>query len=178
MQTIRWKTIAIDNLGTKFTFPPQAKLTSASLTHLLSLLCRIPELLGESVMFGSSVIGRGVESCLRAGGGRLVTEEVWMAWAGREPPELVWLTTAYRQAAATQVRDSDPTQLYLSPCHTGSTQHAMLSLSAISSGGSSLPVPAVPPVRPLPGLFLCRTRHQGTQAPAPSAGVLLPLHQT
>ena len=54
-------------------------------------------------MFGSSVIGRGVESCLRAGGGRLVTEEVWMAWAGREPPELVWLTTAYRQAAATQV---------------------------------------------------------------------------
>ena len=31
-------------------------------------------------MFGSSVIGRGVESCLRAGGGRLVTEEVWMAF--------------------------------------------------------------------------------------------------
>ena len=31
-------------------------------------------------MFGSSVIGRGVESCLRAGGGRLVTEEVWITF--------------------------------------------------------------------------------------------------
>ena len=63
-------------------------------------------------MFGSSVIGRGVESCLRAGGGRLVTEEVWMAWAGREPPELVWLTTAYRQAAATQVHKRLKESLY------------------------------------------------------------------
>ena len=34
----------------------------------------------------------------------MVTEEVWMCWAGREPPELVWLTTAYRQSAAQQVR--------------------------------------------------------------------------
>ena len=33
----------------------------------------------------------------------LILFQVWMAWAGREPPELVWLTTAYRQAAATQV---------------------------------------------------------------------------
>ena len=57
-------------------------------------------------MFGSQVVARGVESCLRAGGGRLVTEEVWMAWAGREPPELVWLTTSYRKAAAAQVRHS------------------------------------------------------------------------
>ena len=37
----------------------------------------------------------------------LILFQVWMAWAGREPPELVWLTTAYRQAAATQVISKD-----------------------------------------------------------------------
>ena len=74
-------------------------------------------------MFGSGVVGRGVKSCLQAGGGRVVTEEVgngiiigwhncynvailqvWMAWASREPPELVWLTTSYRQQASLKVQ--------------------------------------------------------------------------
>merc|ERR1719410_2107811 len=82
----------------------QARLWEPGLTYLLSLLARVPEILGEGVMFGSGVVARGVFSCLQAGGGRLVTEEVWMSWASREPPELVWLTTSYRQFASGRVQ--------------------------------------------------------------------------
>ena len=54
----------------------QARLSEPGLTYLLTLLSRIPEILGEGVMFGSGVVPRGVFSCLQAGGGRVVTEEV------------------------------------------------------------------------------------------------------
>lgn len=82
----------------------QARLSEPGLTYLLRILSRIPEILGEGVMFGGDrVVARGVFSCLQAGGGRLVTEEVWMSWASREPPELVWLTTSYRQFASSRV---------------------------------------------------------------------------
>jgi hypothetical protein len=67
---------------------------------MLSILSRIPELLGEGVMFGSGVVGRAVASCLQAAGGQAASEEAWLAWAGREPVELVWLTTAYRYRLA------------------------------------------------------------------------------
>ena len=30
--------------------------------------------------------------------------QVWMAWASREPPELVWLTTSYRRQASLKVQ--------------------------------------------------------------------------
>ena len=76
----------------------------SGLTFLLTVLARVPEILGEGVMFGSGVVHRGVFSCLQAGGGRVVTEEVWMSWASREPPELVWLTTSYRQSASSKVQ--------------------------------------------------------------------------
>merc|ERR1719291_964678 len=92
----------------------QARLSEPGLTYLLTLLSRIPEILGEGVMFGSGVVPRGVFSCLQAGGGRVVTEEVWMSWASREPPELVWLTTSYRQFASRQVVH----QVRCSACHT------------------------------------------------------------
>ena len=83
----------------------QARLSEPGLTYLLRILSRIPEILGEGVMFGGDrVVARGVFSCLQAGGGRLVTEEVWMSWASREPPELVWLTTSYRQFASSRVQ--------------------------------------------------------------------------
>ena len=82
----------------------QARLSEPGLTYLLTVLSRIPEILGEGVMFGGGVVARGVFSCLQAGGGRVVTEEVWMSWASREPPELVWLTTSYRQFASRQVQ--------------------------------------------------------------------------
>ena len=75
-------------------FVLQALLGQTELTYMLSILSRLPELLGEGVMFGSGVVGRAVASCL--GGGQGVTEEAWLAWAAREPVELVWLTTAYR----------------------------------------------------------------------------------
>ena len=89
------------------------RLRESGLTYLLSLLARIPEVLGEGVMFGSGVVARGVFSCLQAGGGRLVTEEVWMSWASREPPELVWLTTSYRQSASSKVQHA----VKCSACH-------------------------------------------------------------
>merc|ERR1719445_516349 len=92
----------------------QARLWEPGLTYLLSLLARVPEILGEGVMFGSGVVARGVFSCLQAGGGRVVTEEVWMSWASREPPELVWLTTSYRQFASRQVQHP----VRCSACHT------------------------------------------------------------
>jgi len=82
----------------------QARISETGLSYLLSILSRIPEILGEGIMFGSGVVNRGVKSCLQAGGGRVVTEEVWMAWASREPPELVWLTTSYRQQASLKVQ--------------------------------------------------------------------------
>ena len=82
----------------------QARLSESGLTFLLTVLARVPEILGEGVMFGSGVVHRGVFSCLQAGGGRVVTEEVWMSWASREPPELVWLTTSYRQSASSKVQ--------------------------------------------------------------------------
>ena len=75
-------------------FVLQALLGQTELTYMLSILSRLPELLGEGVMFGSGVVGRAGASCL--GGGQGVTEEAWLAWAAREPVELVWLTTAYR----------------------------------------------------------------------------------
>ena len=53
-------------------------------------------MLGEGVMFGSSVVGGAVHSLLQVGGGRGVTQEAWLYWAGRDPPELVWMTTSYR----------------------------------------------------------------------------------
>jgi len=84
----------------------QARISETGLAYLLSILSRIPEILGEGIMFGSGVVNRGVKSCLQAGGGRVVTEEVWMAWASREPPELVWLTTSYRQQASLKVQHS------------------------------------------------------------------------
>jgi hypothetical protein len=74
----------------------QARLGQTELTYMLSILSRVPELLGEGIMFGSGVVGRAVASCLQAAGGQSVTEEAWLAWASREPVELVWLTTAYR----------------------------------------------------------------------------------
>ncbi len=74
----------------------QARLGQTELTYMLSILSRIPELLGEGVMFGSGVVGRAVASCLQAADGQAASEEAWLAWAGREPVELVWLTTAYR----------------------------------------------------------------------------------
>ena len=92
----------------------QARLSEAGLTYLLTILARIPEILGEGVMFGSGVVHRGVFTCLQAGGGRVVTEEVWMSWASREPPELVWLTTSYRQFASRTVQHG----LRCSACHT------------------------------------------------------------
>jgi len=82
----------------------QARLDQTGLTYLLSILSRVPEVLGEGVMFGSTMVGRGVSSCLMSAGGAVVTEELWMAWAGREPTELVWLTTAYRQQSARGIR--------------------------------------------------------------------------
>jgi hypothetical protein len=69
-------------------------MSQTELTYMLSILSRLPELLGEGVMFGSGVVGRAVASCLA--GRQTVTEEGWLAWAAREPVELVWLTTAYR----------------------------------------------------------------------------------
>jgi len=92
----------------------QARLSEPGLTYLMTVLSRIPEILGEGVMFGGGVVGRGVFSCLQAGGGRVVTEEVWMSWASREPPELVWLTTSYRQFASRQVQHP----VRCSACHT------------------------------------------------------------
>jgi hypothetical protein len=80
----------------------KARLGQTELTYMLSILSRIPELLGEGVMFGSGVVGRAVASCLQAAGGQAASEEAWLAWAGREPVELVWLTTAYRYRHATQ----------------------------------------------------------------------------
>ena len=54
----------------------QARISETGLSYLLSILSRIPEILGEGIMFGSGVVNRGVKSCLQAGGGRVVTEEV------------------------------------------------------------------------------------------------------
>jgi len=71
-------------------------LSQTELTYMLSILSRIPEVLGEGVMFGSGVVGGAVDSALKVGGGRGLTEEAWLFWAGRDPAELVWLTTTYR----------------------------------------------------------------------------------
>jgi len=82
----------------------QARISETGLAYLLNIISRIPEILGEGIMFGNGVVARGVRNCMLAGGGRVVTEEVWMAWATLEPPELVWLTTSYRQQASLKVQ--------------------------------------------------------------------------
>ena len=40
------------------------------------------QVLGEGIMFGSGVVGGAVSSALKVGGGRGLTEEAWLFWAG------------------------------------------------------------------------------------------------
>ena len=41
------------------------------------------QVLGEGIMFGSGVVGGAVSSALKVGGGRGLTEEAWLFWAGK-----------------------------------------------------------------------------------------------
>ena len=77
----------------------QARLSEPGLTYLLTLLSRIPEILGEGVMFGSGVVPRGVFSCLQAGGGRVVTEEVGTVILGHAILYLIELETNIREVS-------------------------------------------------------------------------------
>ena len=54
----------------------QARISETGLAYLLNIISRIPEILGEGIMFGNGVVARGVRNCMLAGGGMVVTEEV------------------------------------------------------------------------------------------------------
>ncbi|XP_043508992.1 dystrophin-1-like isoform X3 [Frieseomelitta varia] len=78
-----------------------ACLSKASLHSLLTNICKITEMLGESAAYGSQNIQSHIDKCFSKSQGCLgVTESEFAAWIMQEPPLLVWVTTFNRIKSA------------------------------------------------------------------------------
>ncbi|KAK1127028.1 hypothetical protein K0M31_004642 [Melipona bicolor] len=78
-----------------------ACLSKASLHSLLTNICKITEMLGESAAYGSQNIQSHIDKCFSKSQGCLgVTESEFAAWIMQEPPLLVWITTFNRIKSA------------------------------------------------------------------------------
>ncbi|XP_014237667.1 dystrotelin-like [Trichogramma pretiosum] len=81
-----------------------ACLTKASLKSLLNNICKITELLGETVAYGNHLIPASVDNCFKESQGCLgVTEAEFADWLMQEPPLLMWITTLNRIKSAEQI---------------------------------------------------------------------------
>ncbi|CAL7942942.1 unnamed protein product [Xylocopa violacea] len=81
-----------------------ACLSRASLHTLLTNICKIAEMLGESAIYGSQSIQSHIDKCFSKSQGCLgVTESEFAIWIMEEPPLLVWLTTFNRIKSAEHI---------------------------------------------------------------------------
>ncbi|XP_053980789.1 dystrophin-related protein 2-like [Hylaeus volcanicus] len=81
-----------------------ACLSKASLHTLLTNICKITEMLGESAAYGYQNIQSHIDSCFSKSQGCLgVTESEFAAWIMQEPPLLVWITTFNRIKSAEHI---------------------------------------------------------------------------
>ncbi|XP_046627946.1 dystrophin-like isoform X1 [Neodiprion virginianus] len=81
-----------------------ACLSRAALSSLLSNICKVTDMLGESVAYGSHMVQLGVDNCFVESQGSLgVSEAEFAAWLMQEPPLLMWITTLNRMQAAENI---------------------------------------------------------------------------
>ncbi|KZC14713.1 PREDICTED: dystrophin-1-like [Dufourea novaeangliae] len=81
-----------------------ACLSKASLHTLLTNICKITEMLGESAAYGYHSIQTHIDNCFSKSQGCLgVTESEFAAWIMQEPLLLVWITTFNRMKSAEHI---------------------------------------------------------------------------
>ncbi|XP_011686791.1 PREDICTED: dystrophin-like [Wasmannia auropunctata] len=81
-----------------------ACLSRAGLHTLLTNVCKITEMLGESIAYGYEQIQSHIDACfVKSQGGLGVTEAEFAAWIMQEPPLLVWITTFNRIKSAEHI---------------------------------------------------------------------------
>ncbi|XP_014213323.2 dystrotelin-like [Copidosoma floridanum] len=78
-----------------------ACLSRIALNILLTNICKITEMLGESVAYGNHLIRASIDNCFCESQGCLgVTEAEFATWLMQEPPLLMWITTMNRLKSA------------------------------------------------------------------------------
>ncbi|KAJ8669714.1 hypothetical protein QAD02_000973 [Eretmocerus hayati] len=81
-----------------------ACLSKVALNTLLTNVCKITNMLGENVAYGSHLIRASIENCFSETQGCLgVTEADFAGWLMQEPPLLMWITTLNRMKTAEQI---------------------------------------------------------------------------
>ncbi|KAL6260387.1 hypothetical protein P5V15_007915 [Pogonomyrmex californicus] len=81
-----------------------ACLSRASLHTLLTNICKITEMLGESIAYGYEQIQSHIDACfVKSQGGLGVTEAEFATWIMQEPPLLLWITTFNRIKSAEHI---------------------------------------------------------------------------
>ncbi|XP_020297919.1 dystrotelin-like isoform X2 [Pseudomyrmex gracilis] len=81
-----------------------ACISRAGLHTLLTNICKITEMLGESTAYGYEQIQSHIEACFKKSqGGIGVTEAEFAMWIMQEPPLLVWITTFNRLKTAEHI---------------------------------------------------------------------------
>ncbi|XP_043273731.1 dystrophin-like [Venturia canescens] len=78
-----------------------ACLSKAALHTLLMNICKVTEMLGESVAYGSHIVQSSIDSCFIESRGSLGVSEVEFAtWIMQDPPLLTWISTFNRMKSA------------------------------------------------------------------------------
>ncbi|XP_031774823.1 dystrobrevin beta isoform X1 [Apis florea] len=81
-----------------------ACLSKVSLHTLLTNICKITEMLGESAAYGPQNIQSHIDKCFSKSQGCLgVTESEFATWIMQEPPLLIWITTFNRMKSAEHI---------------------------------------------------------------------------
>ncbi|XP_029159934.1 dystrophin-like isoform X1 [Nylanderia fulva] len=81
-----------------------ACLSRAGLHTLLTNICKITEMLGETITYGYEQIQTHIDACfVKSQGGLGITEAEFAAWIMQEPPLLVWITTFNRIKSAEHI---------------------------------------------------------------------------
>lgn len=81
-----------------------ACLSEAALFTLLTNICKITEMLGESVAYGNHLIRSTVANCFKECQGSLgITEAEFAKWLMEEPPLLTWISTLNRIKSAENI---------------------------------------------------------------------------
>ncbi|KYN34358.1 Dystrophin, isoform D [Trachymyrmex septentrionalis] len=81
-----------------------ACLSRAGLHTLLTNICKITEMLGESIAYGHEQIQSHIDACfIKSQSGLGITEVEFAEWIMQEPPLLVWITTFNRIKSAEHI---------------------------------------------------------------------------
>lgn len=81
-----------------------ACLSEAALFTMLTNICKVTEMLGESVAYGNHLIRSTVANCFKECQGSLgITEAEFSKWLMEEPPLLTWISTLNRFRSAENI---------------------------------------------------------------------------